>query len=306
MYKKIDVVDLVLRGDCLDVMGNIPDNVFDMTFADPPFNLNKKYGSYKDNMSESDYLAWSIEWIYQMVRITKPAGTIFVHHIPKWLILYGHSLNHIAKFRHWISWDTSSAPLGKTLLPYHYGILYYTKLSFVQRDYKFYDIRIPHKKCMHCKGFVKDYGGKKANMHPFGALASDVWTDIHRIKHKVRRVAHPCQLPVPLLERLILMSTDEGDMIFDPFMGSGTTAIAARRLGRRFVGAEMNRDYVDIINEKLEDIVPTQINDCYVSIYLDQIRTIRDKDSKFLEKYDNIPRKVKSTMEQPIFNVEDE
>lgn len=56
---------------------------------------------------------------------------------------------------------------------------------------------------------------------------------------------------------------------------------------------------------RLEDIVPTQINNCYVSIYLDQIKTIRDKDSEFLKKYDNIPRKVKSTMEQPIFNIED-
>jgi len=304
MYQKTDVVDKVLHGDCLEVMSKFPDNIFDMTFADPPFNLNKKYGSYKDSMSDSDYLAWSLEWIYQMVRITKSAGTIFIHHIPKWLISYGHSLNHIAKFRHWISWDTNSAPLGKTLLPYHYGILYYTKLSFLPKDYKFYDVRIPHKRCKYCKNLSKDYGGKKSKMHPFGALASDVWTDIHRLKHKSMRVDHPCQLPVPLLERLILMVTDEEDMIFDPFMGTGTTAVAARKLGRRFVGAEMDKRYVEIVNEKVQNVNPTKINDCYVSVYLDQIKTIRDNDSEILQKYDNIPCKVKSKMEQPVFNYE--
>jgi site-specific DNA-methyltransferase (adenine-specific) len=77
-------------------------------------------------------------------------------------------------------------------------------------------------------------------MHQFGPLVSDVWTDIHRIRHKKRRDEHPCQLPIHLLERLLLMSTDEEDIVLDPFVGTGTTAIAAKKLGRKFIGIDID------------------------------------------------------------------
>lgn len=115
-------------------------------------------------------------------------------------------------------------------------------------------------------------------MHPFGPLVSDVWTDIHRIRHKKRRDKHPCQLPIPLIERLLLFSSDEGDIVFDPFVGTGTTAIAAKRLGRRFIGIDIDPNYVEIANKKLEETEPTMINGCYVSNYLGRVITIRDKD----------------------------
>jgi site-specific DNA-methyltransferase (adenine-specific) len=209
-----------------------------------------------------------------MVRITKPTGSIFVHNIPKWLIYFGSYLNEIAIFRHWIAWDAMGTPLGKTLLPNHYGILYYVKSD----KFKFYDIRMLHKRCRHCRYILQDYGGKKAQMHPFGPLVSDVWTDIHRIRHKIRRDEHPCQLPVHLLERLLLMSSDEGDIVLDPFVGTGTTAIAAKKLGRRFIGIDIDYKYVEITNRKLDITEPTVINGCYVSIFLDNVITIRDKD----------------------------
>ena len=306
MYKKEEIIDQILHGDCFDIMAKIPDNFFDMTFSDPPFNLNKNYRSYKDNMSDSDYLDWSLKWIHHMVRITKPAETIFIHHIPKWLIIYGQSLNHIADFRNWISWDTiSRVSLDRTLLPFHHGILYYTKKNFINKDYKFYDLRIPYKKCNNCNIFLNDYSAKKEKIHPFGVLLSDIWTDIYRPNYKSSRVDNPHQLPLSLLERLILMVTDEEDIIFDPFMGIGTTAVAARRLGRRFTGIEIDKKYVSIINEKISLIIPSKINNCYVSIDKNKIKTIRDIDSSMLMQYDNIPRKVKSEMEQLIFNIED-
>ena len=214
----------IIVGDCLEILRQSPDNSVDACFADPPFNLKKKYTSYDDRKALKDYLAWCEEWLSELVRVTKPEGSIFVHNIPKWLTYFADHLNQIAVFRHWISWDSMSIPLGKTLLPAHYGILYYTKRA---KGFKFYDVRIPHKKCRLCDGYLKDYGGKKAQMHPFGTLASDVWTDIHRIRHNKRRDEHPCQLPIHLLERIVLMSSDPGDVILDPFIGTGTTAVAA-------------------------------------------------------------------------------
>ena len=166
------------------------------------------------------------------------------------------------------------SPLGKTLLPNHYGILYYVKSD----NFKFNDIRMLHKRCRSCHYVLQDYGGKKSQMHQFGPLLSDVWTDIHRIRHKKRRDEHPCQLPIHLLERLLLMSSDPGDIVLDPFVGTGTTVIAAKRLGRRFIGIDIDPNYVEISERKLNLEEPTKINECYVSVFLDNIITVRDKE----------------------------
>lgn len=271
----------IILGDCLKIMREMPNNSVDMAFADPPFNLKKKYNHYEDTKEKEEYLEWCNKWMSEMVRVTKPTGSIFVHNIPRWLTYFAEHLNKIAYFRHWISWDSGGAPMGKTLLPNHYGILYYTK-SKSHNDFKFYDIRMPHPRCRVCHEFLKDYGGKKAQAHGFGPLVSDVWSDIHRIRHKKRRDEHPCQLPMPLLERLILMSTDEGDVVFDPFVGTGTTAVAAKQLGRKYIGMELDPTYVAISRENINLAKETKINEQYVSFYLDKIRTIRDKDYKMI------------------------
>ncbi len=249
-YKKLTLNE-ILCGDAIEEMKKIPDNSIDMTFADPPFNLNKKYGSYKDKQTAEDYIKWCERWLDEMVRITKPTGSIIVHNIPKWLIYFASHLNEIAIFKHWISWDSMSTPLGKTLLPAHYGILFYTKKP---KGFKFHELRSPHKKCRKCGEMIKDYGGKKSQINPYGTLLSDVWADIHRIRHNARRDNHPCQLPEPLLERLILMTTDEGDIVLDPFIGAGTTALAAKRLGRNYIGIDLDPKYKKIVADKLEKV----------------------------------------------------
>jgi len=281
----------IIQGDCLEIMKNIPDNSVDVTFADPPFNLKKKYNGYKDSKEFHEYLEWSKQWIHEMVRITKPTGSIFVHNIPKWLTYYASFLNEIAYFKHWISWDAPTAPMGKSLQPSHYGILYYVKDL---KKAKFYEIRYPHKRCRKCKYLLKDYGGKKASLHPFGPLVSDVWTDIHRIKHNKYRDEHPCQLPIHLLERLILMSTDENDIVLDPFVGTGTTVIAAKRLGRQFIGIDIDEKYVNITRNKLSKEMPnSKIGSVWLSFYLGEVVTIRDIDWVRIKQYFSIPHNIK-------------
>ena len=81
-------INKIIHGDCIEVMQQIPSDSIDVTFADPPFNLKKKYGTYKDEKGTEDYLSWCKQWILEMVRITKPSGSIFLHNIPKWLTYY--------------------------------------------------------------------------------------------------------------------------------------------------------------------------------------------------------------------------
>jgi len=280
-------INKIIQGDCLEIMRNIPDETVDIAFADPPFNLNKKYNGYKDNKQDEVYLAWCKHWISEMVRVTKPTGSIFVHNIPKWLTYYAGFLNEIVHFKHWVAWDAPSGPMGKSLQPSHYGILYYVKNI---NENKFYEVRYPHKRCRKCGYLLKDYGGKKDMLHPFGPLVSDLWTDIHRIKHDKYRDEHPCQLPAHLLERIILMSTDENDIVLDPFVGAGTSAIAAKRLGRRFIGIDIDEEYVNITREKLaRESADSKIGKIWTSFYLERPVTVRDADWDSLVKYFSIP-----------------
>ncbi len=288
----------ITQGDCLSLLRNIPDNSVDVTFADPPFNLKKKYNSTKDSLALQEYLDWCEQWIGEMVRVTRPTGSIFLHNIPKWLTYYTAVLNKIAYFKHWISWDAPTSPMGKSLQPSHYGILFYAKGA---KQNKFYEIRYPHKRCRKCGYLYKDYGGKKWMLHPFGPLLSDVWTDIHRVKHNKYRDDHPCQLPIHLLERVILMSTDEGDIVLDPFSGTGTTALAAKRLGRNFIGLELDKEYVQISMNKLRQEEPnSKIGNIWVSFFLDKIVTLRDIDWEELSQYYIVPDASENIDHAPI------
>lgn len=267
----------IITGDCLEILSQIEDNSVDVCFADPPFNLNKKYHRYRDNRTTEEYLAWSKHWLAELVRITKPTGSIFIHNIPKWLIHYTEILNRIAYFKHWIVWDALGWPCGKTLLPAHYGILMYTKQP---NNYTFYPIRAPHKTCRACATYLKDYGSKAR--HPFGSLLSDVWTDIYRLRHVSLRRAHPCQLPEHLMERIILMSSNVGDIILDPFSGTGTTAVAAKKLLRQFVAIDIDDCYAAIAKERLRQAKPTTIRGIPISSFLGKVMTLRDSDFKKL------------------------
>ena len=281
----------ILQGDCLELFKKIPDNSIDMTFADPPFNLKKNYRSYKDRLDFQEYLNWCRKWILEMVRVTKPTGSIFIHNIPKWLTYYATYLNDFAHFKHWISWDAPTAPMGKSLQPANYGILFYGKSA---KETKINELRYPHKRDRKQGYLLKDYGGKKGQLHPFGSLVSDVWTDIHRIKHNKSRDPHPCQLPLHLLDRLVLLSTDENDTVLDPFSGTGTTAISAKRLGRKYIGFELDNSYVTISKEKLKAIESNyKIGDSWVSFHLNDIVTIRNNDWEKLSKFFKVPKSMK-------------
>lgn len=136
--------------------------------------------------------------------------------------------------------------------------------------------------------------GKRVFCTLFGPLCSDVWSDIHRIRHSKNRDKHPCQLPPHLLERIILMGTEVGDVILDPFLGTGTTALAAIRLDREFIGFEKDKEYCQIAEEKIKaEKFISKIGDCYVSFHLNEIITLRECDWENLKDYFEIPQNIK-------------
>lgn len=237
--------------DCVKVMRTMKDNSVDLVFADPPFNLAKVYDvGIDDDLSASRYISWCYEWLSECVRILKPGGSLFVYNIPKWATYYAEYLNKRLTLRSWISLDMKfSLPLSGRLNPTHYALLYYVK---GQKPNVFNNPRIPIQTCRHCGGEIKDYGGYKNKMNPAGVNVSDVWTDIYPVRHKNTKNRAYNELPVKMMDRIISMATNPGDVVFDPFGGSGTTYVVAEILGRKWKGSELGN--CTVITERFANL----------------------------------------------------
>jgi site-specific DNA-methyltransferase (adenine-specific) len=237
--------------DCIDFLERVTDNSVDTVFADPPFNLGKVYGPrVNDELTEAEYLEWAEEWLDHCVRVLKPGGSLFVYNLPKWNMLFGaHIVKRGLEFRHWIAISMKAGlPIARKLYPAHYSLLYFSK----GRPNTFNRIRTPIEICRHCGGEIKDYGGHRAAMNPDGVNLTDVWTDVPPVRHSKfkskKRSAN--QLSTKILERVIHLSTVDGDIVLDPFGGSGTTFDVAQNHARFWLGSEIEN--CDAIIERLE------------------------------------------------------
>ena len=250
---------MLYQADCMAVLPEIEAGVVDTLFADPPFNLNKDYGGgVTDDLAEDDYLQWCIDWITEGVRVLAPGGAFFLYHLPKWNMLLGPELRNLGMtFRHWIAIDQPSClPIQGRLYPSHYSLLYFTK----GKPNTFRRIRTPIQVCRHCGGEIKDYGGHRKAMNPNGVNLKDVWTDIPPVRHRKfkpdGRGANA--LSTKILERVVEMSTLPGDLVLDPFGGSGTTYAVCEERGRRWIGTELGS--TDAITARLDGSVASHAN----------------------------------------------
>jgi len=224
--------------DCIEFLQSLDADSVDLAFADPPFNLGKKYASkIDDDLKESEYLTWCRTWLDEMVRVTKPGGSLFLWNLPKWNLQLGAYLGEQLTFRHWISVDIKySLPIQKRLYPSHYSLLYFIK---GEKPNIFHPDRIPITCCRHCGGEIRDYGGYKNKMNPRGVSLTDVWTDIPPVRHAKYKKRKANALDLKLMDRIVSMASDPGSLVMDTFGGAGTTFVAAELLGRKWVGSEL-------------------------------------------------------------------
>lgn len=255
---------VLFQADCLAILPRIKSHVIDTVFADPPFNIGKKYrDNTNDERPEAEYLLWCKRWIQECVRVLKPGGALFVYNLPKWNIPIGGYLNDLGMdFRHWISIEISSClPIPGRLHPSHYSLLYYSK----GKPKTFRRIRTPIMLCRHCGGEVKDYGGHRDAMNPKGVTLKDVWTDIPPVRHwKFKSKNRPANaLSTKILDRVVEMSTRPNDVVLDPFGGSGTTFSVCESKERHWIGIEI--DYGQEIIERLQtDVIRSHHNSDHV------------------------------------------
>ena len=241
----------MFQGDCLSLMDNMEKESVDLIFADPPFNLNKDYESgINDLKDETEYLAWTEQWVLKCVDLLKDGGSIFIWNLPKWNSYISSILNQYLTFRHWIAVDIKfSLPIRNKLYPSHYSLLYYVKGA---KPKVFNEQRIPLENCRHCGGDIRDYGGYKDKLNINGINLTDVWYDIPPVRHSKYKNRGSNELSLKLLERVISMASNEGDLVFDPFGGSGTTYIVAEILKRKWIGVEIGDG--SLIQKRFEEI----------------------------------------------------
>ena len=243
---------IVVCLDALSFLNKLPSGCADMVFLDPPFNLGKRYGSRhksNDNRDEAEYEDYMHSILDSSSRILKPGGTLYLFHIPRWAMPFGDYLSERLIFRNWIAISlTNGFPPPRRLYPAHYALLFFSKgqLRIFRRP------KIPIQTCSHCHKTLKSYGGKLKFMKGKVNL-TDVWTDVSPIRHRERKHRVANELPMMILNRIMMMSSTPGGLMVDPFAGTGTSLIAAKNYGMRFLGCDVEREYCRTMKHRIEN-----------------------------------------------------
>ena len=226
-------------GDAFEALKTFSSESVDLVCTDPPYNLGKNYGNNIDWKQWHEYEKFTKNWVEEAVRILKPKGSIYVfmgvQFIPRLFLILQKTGFH---FNSWITWHyTQGIGRIKGFSPRHEDILYFTKSN--QYTFNLDNIRIPQK-----------YYRKRNNMK--GANPGDVWQFSHIHYSNPERLNHPTQKPEAIIKRIILASSNKKDVVLDPFVGSGTTCVVANMLGRKWVGIDVNPDYIKMSEGRLK------------------------------------------------------
>ena len=230
----------LICGDAAEEMAKIPSSSVDLVIADPPYNLGKDYGNNKDLKEWNDYISFTKTWVHQAVRLLKPTGSLYVFMGVRFISRLFLILEEDFKlhFNGWITWHYTQGMGRKNgFSPRHEDILFFAKSS--QFDFNLDDVRVPQK-----------YYRERNNMA--GANPGDVWQFSHVHYCSAERENHPTQKPEGLIERIVRASSRPGDLVIDPFVGSGTTCRVAAVLERRWIGIDVNPQYIAMSKERIE------------------------------------------------------
>jgi site-specific DNA-methyltransferase (adenine-specific) len=234
------IPDTLLCGDAVEIMSGWPAASVDLLVADPPYNLGKNYGNNHDLKAWDEYQAFTRAWLNEAVRLLKPTGSLYVFMGVRFIsqLFLMLEKEFALNFNGWITWHyTQGMGRKQGFSPRHEDILYFTKTQ--NFTFNLDDIRIPQK-----------YYRERNNMA--GTNPGDVWEFSHVHYCSAEREAHPTQKPEALLERIIKASSNPGDMVLDPFVGSGTTCKVAHVLDRRWLGIDINPEFIEMSQRRVE------------------------------------------------------
>lgn len=267
-----EAVNAIVHGDCIERLQDVPNDTVDLVFADPPFNIGFEYDEYHDEHADDDYLAWCRNWMLEVHRVLRPGGAFWLAIGDEFAAdLRVEAHRHVGfEPRNWVVWYyTFGQNCRRKFNRSHVHLFHFTKEGEQEHTFNAEDpkVRVPSARALV-------YGDRRAN--PTGRLPDDTWIlRPQDLRHepdalqpmddtwyysrvagtfKERQGFHGCQMPEQLLGRVIRISSNPGDLVLDPFSGSGTTLAVAKKLGRRWLGFEISEDYVRYASERLENV----------------------------------------------------
>jgi len=237
----------IINGDSVKVLKDfVDDNSIDLIFIDPPYNIGKNFNGHKDKWDkDEDYLEWCYEWLQLCINKLKKNGSLYVmtstQFIPYFDIFLRDKINILSR----IVWyyDSSGVQAKK-----YYGSLYEPILFCVKdvNNYTFNASEILVEAKTGAKRKLIDYRKNPPQIYNSEKVPGNVW-EYPRVRYRMEEYEnHPTQKPIALLERIIKASSNEGDIILDPFAGTFTTAYVAKKLHRKSISIELQEDYIKI------------------------------------------------------------
>lgn len=250
-----EINNRIIGGDLFSVVDFLPDSFIDLLFIDPPYNLNKNFNSVKfKELSQIQYEQWMESWLSKMIRLLKPSASVYICGDWKTSAAIFNIGTKYLKVKNRICWEREKGRGSKTNWKNCTEDIWYFTVSdnFI---FNIDAVKIKRKVLAPYKsndGKPKDWSedqqGKFRITHP-----SNLWTDITvPFWSMPENTDHPTQKPEKLLAKIILASSNEGEFIFDPFLGSGTSAVVAKKLKRNFCGVELDEKFAAISVKRLK------------------------------------------------------
>lgn len=248
------VENKITCGDAFQILRKLPKSGFDLAFADPPYNLTKKFGKESFTVVSSDeYEAWLDSWVALCVPLLKKTASVYICGDWRSGAAIVNAGSGYFKLRNRITWEREKGRGAKAnwknaaedIWFFTVSDEYTFNLDAVKQRRR---VLAPYRENGTPKDWNESATGNFRDTHP-----SNIWTDISvPFWSMPENTVHPTQKPEKLLAKIILASTNPGDLILDPFAGSGTTAVVAKKLGRRFVAIESDEHYCTLAAKRLE------------------------------------------------------
>ena len=243
----------IIQGDALEFLKEVPDRFAELIIADPPYNIGKDFGINKNFNEVGVWREWCRHWLAECYRILTDEGSLFVYGIHKYICYVQVDLMEMGmEYGRLFIWHYENGFAGYTKKPAaHYEpLLWMTK----SKNFIYHPIREPYKSQERLKHKITK-NGKIWKPHPDGRLAGDVWQfpTLAGRRFASEKVAHPTQKPLSLTLRLVNHFSNERDTILIPFVGSGTECVAAKMLGRDYLGFELNPGYIALAEGRLKN-----------------------------------------------------
>ena len=245
-------LDKIHHNDCLDFMPQLPDDSIDSVITDPPYNLAYQYHEYKDNLDWQEYFNWQLKIVQQAARLLKSSGSLLWLNYPEvaarmWALI-SEQVPELQPVK-WITWIYHQHTGGKPLRRATRAWLWFSKGEpYIGED--------------ALGGIYRNPTDKRIReMILLGHQPVDYdWWFYEQVKNvSMEKTQHPCQLPLAMVLRLVEMVTPKGGIVLDPFCGSGTTPVAAKKSACRWIGIESDAAYVELATKRLKVVPEDQL-----------------------------------------------